>query len=278
MVPGIHTSPLAEPIASPTRSTTRPLRDGFDRRPTLLIAAALLASATLTQGCQSANGYLLILSGDPVASERGLGGLAIYAVHVGERPRLRFHERFSAGDYAVCLDEQSGLYEDCGPPLGTLFEWRRPFDRPTAEGQPLRLTARSYRQNGKRDSMPFDGKLVFREGVGDIGDDLWAVGQVLVRVYQSVVEFDVALPGRSPDWSLTQLSLYRGSRRTEVRQAQPSGRGGFAVRGPDADGRWRVSYEPTAEQIETRGTTRAVLVVADDRGRTTRFERTFTTP
>ncbi len=238
------------------------------------IVVGLILAGT---GCQRHNGHLEVLSGEPVGTVGHFPRIPVYAVHVGERATLRFTVGFGEADYAVSRDTGTGWVEDCGGPVGSMFEWKRTFSKATAEGSPLRLSVQAYLKGGKRDAMPIDGRLVRRSSFGDIDDLPWAGDVAAIRVYQSRFEMAVDLEGAAPDWSSTKLVIHGADMDVERRVRDAAGPG-FSVAGPDAEGVWRVVYEPEAQEVRVTGRTSAELVVADVAGETRRFEAVCDTP
>lgn len=248
------------------------------------IAAACLGGVCLIvilSGCADHNGTLSLESGPPVASVRNRQAVEepVYAVHAGERARLMFTWRFDACDYAILLDESSGEYFDCGPPLAGCFEWDHTFGDVRDETESYRLIVEGCLCVGHRDRLPVRGKLDEHQLATDPRDSLIARAAVHVRVYQSECVFDVPQQGFEPAWDLTKLILTRDSGKETIVRRQGEGRRGFRVeRVGEPAAEWRVRYQPRATEINTSGRTRARLILADDTGRTHDFELAFETP
>lgn len=242
------------------------------------VAGSLLAVCLgLVPGCSGFNGTLEVLSGPPV---RTSGGTRTYAVHVGEPVMIRFRVKNSLipCDYAIAKNAATGWYSDCGTPVDGVFEWEQAFAGPTREGRPIHLKVEAISKVWRRDRTPVGGKIVRPRHAADQGDDLLAWDAVNIRVYQAVFEFEVSLPEGQPDWPLTRLTVYGKADASSVRRLARADRRGFTVQGPDEAGTWRVRYEALAREVRTRGRTDAVLAVADEAGRVTRFETNIETP
>ena len=220
-------------------------------------------------GCSNRNAYLEVVSGEPIRSKHGI---RVYAVHVGSTETLRLTVWSGNLEYAIAHDLQADQYVDCGTPLDDQFEWLHHFNRVTPDDAPMRIKARAYIQMRTRDLMPIGGRVERRKSKFDDDDVEWAVGTIAIHVYQAVAEFEVNLGDRTPNWSLSRVVFWGADgNKTEHRQA-PGDAGGFTVDGPAADGTWRVRCEPSDIELRREGTTLAELIVADDEGRTRRFE------
>lgn len=240
-------------------------------RSTLLFTVSLLAST----GCASSNGILTIESGSPVGSS---GRTALYAVHIGERPTLKFGWKLGHCDYAIAHVEGADLYDDCGPPVTGKFEWSMTFDHLAPAESPLRLTVSGYSQQQKRDLMPVHGHLVESESPLDAVDILIASASVMIEVYQSQVEVAVPTDGPAPDWALTRLIIHPDNGRScRISHSGASGPG-FSVNGPDSKHQYIVRYQPRASEVNHEGLTRAELILADETGATRSIATTFATP
>jgi len=228
---------------------------------------AVLGVALPLWGCASSNGIVEIDSGLPVAVPGVLSSEPpVYAVHVGERPTIRFACKFGACDYAIVHDESTDVFADCGlPQPGGGFEWRQAFDEDSEGETTWPLVIRGYERAGTRDFMPINGRLSEAGSEFNPPDRLVAVTPVAVRCYQAEFRFEVA-PGRHPiDWDLTRLLIHPETKREiGLRQAARDERG-FVVDGPDSTGRWIVTYHPTANEVNHKGTTEAALLVADEK-------------
>lgn len=220
-------------------------------------------------GCSNRNAYLEVLSSEPIRKEHGI---RVYAVHVGSTESLRFTVNFGDADYAVAHNLTTDEYVDCGEPYSNKFEWLQEFDRVTPHDAPEKITVTAYLKFRNRDAMPIGGRLERRKSKFDDDDIEWAVGTIAIEVYQGLAEFAVNLGDRTPNWTLSRVVFYGDDGlKSEHRQAD-DGMEGFRVEGPEEDGTWRVSCEPSDNEVCREGSTKAELIVADDHGHTRRIE------
>ncbi len=249
--------------------------------PRLATAACCCVMAVVLSGCANHNGTLALDSGDPITSVRGRQAIEepVYAVHIGERAMLRFTWQFDTCDYAILLDESTGEYFDCGPPLGGRFEWGHTFIADAERSESYRLIVEGYLRVGHRDRLPVRGDLKEHKLTTDPQDSLIARAVAHVQTYQSEVLIDVAPQAERPAWDLTKLVLTRDSGKETIVRRQVSDKRGFRVEhAGEPEAEWRVRYLPLAGEINHRGRTKARLLLADETGRTHEFEHSFETP
>ncbi len=211
-------------------------------------------------------------------------------VHAGERVRFSMilQEPLRPGrvsladwaDYAVV----SGLGErvELEPGADDRFEYDHLLE--AGPGQTLRVTLAAFRIRGHRDYMRIRGEWRQSASPLDDADELMAEVAVALRVYQSHVDQAIPKPLADLDWTTARLLLTRSDGavsaipKADALRAggsdglpagnQPEGppprkTDGFHVSGPDDAGRFRIQYDPTAEQVNKSGVTRAALHVRD---------------
>lgn len=230
------------------------------RRPQLCVLLAL----AFCVGCEIKNTEFIMRDRPTMTEMRGDKAVPYYLVHVGDTPSLAFRSKLYFCDYAIMHNSTTDTYEDCGPDLGGSFEWPYRFTTITPPGELTALHVKAYQSMGKRDFMPYKGKIMEIEVGNDPDDDVAAEAEILVRVYQSRLEIPVDMGGKEPMWHAARLEMEgRGVRRRRILHSSEARPGHFQVEGPDGLGRFKVVYEPTIKDIDPTGVTTAVLKVPD---------------
>lgn len=237
------------------------------RQPVWRTLTALLLALFAGAGCEFKNADFVMRDRPQFSEQRGDKEITYYLVHVGDSPTLAFRSKLFYCDYAIMHDTTTDDYEDCGPDLGGAFEWPYKFKEVSPTGDFTHLQVTAYTTMGKRDYMPYRGKIM-ELGVGnDPGDNEAAAADILVRVYQSRLEIPVDLGGKVPLWHAARLEMEgRGVRKRRILYSSEPGPRHFAVEGPDNLGRYKVIYEPTIEDIDVTGVTKVLLKVPDEDG------------
>lgn len=226
---------------------------------------AALLGATALAGCEFKNAEFVMRDRPSSTVMRGDEAVPYYVVHIGDTPSLAFRSKLYFCNYAIMHDSTTDGFEDCGPDLGGAFEWPYRFDEVSPPGAFTTLSVKAYTANGKRDFMPYRGKIMELEIGNDPEDEVAAEAEMLVRVYQSRVEIPVDLGGKEALWHAARLEMDgQGVRKRRILHSGSPRAGHFSVEGPDGVGRYRVIYEPTIKDIDPTGVTKAVLTVPDE--------------
>ncbi len=233
-------------------------------------------------GCVSPGGSLASTTG-PSAGVWSTADPQI--VHVGERVRFSFV--LTASLNAEQGIEPSGIVDYCFVRIGQdlletgigefgHFEVEHVFDA-LPPGQEVTVTATGYRMLGSRDRRLIAGEWITRTDF-DQTDRVICQDDLTLTAYKSRIELPVQPD--SDDWDIAGggLALIRRDGRTTVVRASQNGEDGFEVRGPFDDGKYMVTYEPSAEMLNSSGTTQVRFTVMDDRGRQHVIERLLSTP
>ncbi|HPF40273.1 MAG TPA: hypothetical protein PK093_16665 [Phycisphaerae bacterium] len=227
------------------------------------LALSMLCLSVL--GCQANNAEFVMRNRPQATVMRGEEAIPYYSVHVGDTVSLAFRSKLYFCDYAIMRDSQKDAFEDCGPDLGGAFEWPYRFTTITPPGELATLHVTAYSSLGKRDKMPYKGKIMELEVGTDSPDKVAAEADMFVRVYQSRLVIPVDLGGATPMWHAARLEMSgQGVRKRRITHSSADREGHFSVEGPDGMGRYQVIYEPTIKDIDPTGVTTAVLKVPDE--------------
>ena len=235
------------------------LRVGRNSR--LCFAAIVLSIGV---GCSMENAEFLMRDRPHVVEMREKKELTTYVVHVGDTPTLAFRSKLQFCDYAIMHDSGSESYEDCGPDMGGAYEWPYTFKALPPNGVTT-LHIKAYKQKGKRDLMPYNGRIMELEIGNDPKDDVAAEAEMQVQVYQSRVVIPVDFGGKEPIWRAARLEMDgQGVRKRRIPHSGVPRQGFFNIEGPDSVGRYSVIYEPSIKDIDPTGVTTALLRVPDE--------------
>lgn len=206
-------------------------------------------------------------------------------VHVGERVRFSFvlTESLNAeqgiepsGIVDYCLVRVGNEMIDTG--FGDLghFEAEYTFDK-AQPGQEINVIATGYRQMGGRDRKLIAGKWVTRSDF-DQTDRAICRDDLALTVYKSRIEW--LIQPDADDWDIAggTLVMIRRDGGTTLIRASRDGEDGFKVQGPLDGGDYMIVYEPTAEMLNSSGTTHVRFTIMDDRGQQHVLERLLSTP
>jgi len=217
----------------------------------------------LVAGCGSTEAELLIKD-RPMRTDAATG-LPYYTLYAGDSPTLSFRAKFGYCDYAIMYDELNVSYEDCGPDVNGVYEWKYKFQKATDPGVLMRITATGYFIDGIQDIKPYNGKLLKSGRRGEPEDALVAQDSIFVKVYSSTIRIPVNFGERSPIWKSAKMYIYGpGATRRIIEFGRLGYDGEFRVEGPDANNGYVAIYEPTRREINPTGETRVELVLGDD--------------
>ncbi len=235
---------------------------GFWASPAIGLILLLLGS-----GCEMDNAEFIMRDRPFTTDMRGERKVTTYVVHVGDTPSLAFRSKLQFCDYAIMHDSGTEAFEDCGPDMGGSYEWPYTFTSVPPSGMTT-LHVKAYKQAGKRDTMPYNGKVMELEIGNDPEDKVAAAAEIHVQVYQSRVVIPVDLGGKEALWHAARLEMDgQGVRKRRIQHSGVPRPGYFTVEGPDSVGRYSVIYEPSIRDIDPTGVTTALLMVPDEDAR-----------
>lgn len=195
-------------------------------------------------------------------------------VHVGEHVDFSFaitagvlHRRaihpFGIADYCIATAGSEVIEAD----LDETGHYRFGFDAVDLHpGDVVTVTATAYRRRGVRDSKRIGGRWIHADSRFDQPDGAVAYDTLDLRVYESLIDLRIVHPPADIDMDGGRLEIVKDDGTTAtVLAAGPDGRG-FHYAGPDAESRYHVTYEPTADQINKSGRTYVRFIVFDGAG------------
>lgn len=232
----------------------------------------------LGSGCEMNNAEFIMRDRPFTTEMRGERKVTTYVVHVGDTPSLAFRSKLQFCDYAIMHDSGTEAFEDCGPDMGGSYEWPYTFKSVPPSGMTT-LHVKAYKQAGKRDTMPYNGKIMELEIGNDPEDKVAAEAEIHVQIYQSRVVIPVDLGGKEALWHAARLEMDgQGVRKRRIQHSGVPRPGYFTVDGPDSVGRYSVVYEPSIKDIDPTGVTAALLTVPDEDGQFHEFSAELRPP
>ena len=246
-----------------------------------IVLGGLLSVVTMiligSTGCGSTEAQLLIKE-RPILTDAATG-LEYYSLHAGDEPTLSFRAKFGYCDYAYMVDELNETYEDCGPDVNGVYEWKYKFAKATDPGVLLRISAIGFFIDGIQDVKPYNGKLLKSGRRGEPLDKLVAQDSVFVKVYSSTIRIAVNCGEHAPIWKSAKMYIYGpGATRRIIESGRTGYDGEFRVEGPDGNNGYVVIYEPTIREINPRGETKVELVLGDADANIHKFEMMIRAP
>lgn len=194
-------------------------------------------------------------------------------VHVGERVEFdfvlrdalnRFVPPDGLADYSTATIGSKRV-ETVPDPLGH-FSFSHVFDD-TAPGEQITVAVSAFRQRGERDYMRVGEQWLAADSPFAEPDKKGPGDSVRLTVYRSVVELELPRPPDDFDPQTGVLRLRRLDGTTTSVYLQRSGRHGFALRGPEPDGRYRITYYPKGHEVNPTGKTDVTFTIYDVSGR-----------
>jgi hypothetical protein len=145
-------------------------------------------------------------------------------------------------------------------------------------GDVIQVRAGAYVEKGVRDMRLIGDRWVRADNPMDYVDQLFAGDSIELTVYQTAVELKVSDPDRSLDMSRGKLGIIRDDGSEHWVVAEDGGAAGYSYASIDTPAGWLVSYVPTAQHVNKRGTTRVRFVVDETGGGVRTFEGFIPTP
>ncbi len=249
-------------------------------RPRAALLVPLAASLLGGAGCLSGS-----LASDTGSRQEGRKWSldSVQQAHVGETVKFDFLILDSFGravrpedvsDYAVLTvgDERHQTEADLHGhySFSHSFQSVRPGDR-------VAVRATAYRQRDQRDYMKIGGEWLRYPGATDREDAAVGSDSVRIEIYQAVVDLSLEAPGAEFSAGAGVLEMIRRDGNRRIVYAATDGRRGFSLTREGGD-RWRIRYEPTAEELNESGQTLARFAISDAAGRRHEVEGQIDTP
>lgn len=229
---------------------------------------ALCCAGLIGTGCSLINPSSLATNSGPSKTGGEWSVAAEQWVHVGEKVDFNYVLMSGYADYAILSIPQAGITRVCLQADRNRFYFEGlTFNVPTLPGKPLVAKVTCYRERGIRDYMEADGKLLVRESPDDPSDAKVSSSHLKIHVYQASLTIDMPACHDGYRWQTASLTLHCGGDLPAIVHENRPYRKGFKVEGPSASGSFVVTYEPTADQLNRTGTTRAVLSVFDTKNK-----------
>ncbi len=243
-------------------------RGGRGGRCGVVIALSAIALAGLTSGCRT--GSLATDTGP----DQPWCSLDRQWAHVGEHVEFSFAltkgvlhreaiDPFGLSDYCVATCGAERVEAE----LDGTGHYRFGFDvvgvRP---GDVVSVSVAAYRRRGLRDARLIGGRWMRADVPHDPKDVSVARDALDLRVYQTVVELPIDHPTADLDMGTGRLELVKNDGdRSSVLGDRADG-AGFTHTQVGQSGRYVVTYEPRADQLNKTGTTSIRFTVFDRKG------------
>lgn len=207
-------------------------------------------------------------------------------VHVGEHVgfsfaltkgllRRRAIDPHGIVDYCVAFAGPERIEAD----LDGTGHYRFAFDAVDLDpGDAVKVTAAAFHTAGVRDMKRIGDRWIEADVPRDPSDRPLAHDSVVLRIYKTVVELPIDPPGPDLDLRAGRLEIVRDDGGVSTVYSGGAGSGGFAVTGPEADGRYVVLHEPRADQVNKSGQTLVRFIALDGNGQAHTFEGYLPTP
>ena len=190
-------------------------------------------------------------------------------VHLGETVRFDFLlvdwlsnpiDPLGIADYCVVFIDGERIETE--PDARGHFRFTHKFVQ-LAPGDRVTVQADAYRQRAHRDFMKVAGEWLTSESPYEISDSRVAGARLTFEVYEAVIELTIDRPAFDLDPDSGVLRIRRRDGRVVSVYSNKPGRAGFLLTGPDADGRYQVTYRPGGDELNPNGTTEIEFEVYD---------------
>ena len=197
------------------------------------------------------------------------------AVRLGETVRFDFVlvdwlsnpiDPLGIADYCVVFIGQERIETEADARGHFRFAYtfdRRHLPNGVATGDRVTVEAAAYRQRANRDFMKIAGEWLMSESPYEIADARVASASLTLEVYEALFELTIERPAFDLDPDSGVLRIWRRDGGVVSVYSNKPGRPGFLLTGPDADGRYRVTYRPGGDELDPNGSTEVEFEVYD---------------
>lgn len=235
----------------------------------LLVAAACALGMSLWTGCIKAS---LATTTGPVSRGQLWSMTDEQMVHVGETVDFEFVvvDRGGtilgpAGGIDYCVAEVGDTIVEALPDGTGRFHFSYTF-KDEQPGETILVRATGYEQRRERDLVKIGDRWVLTESPQARADRAVAGDEVTLETYQRGIRFVVGPLTAEPDIDSGVLTISCGdTERARIYVDRPHRRG-FTLHGVDPNGKLRVGYVPTGDQLCPRGVTSLKFNVHDVEG------------
>ena len=147
-----------------------------------------------------------------------------------------------------------------------------------ADGDKVEVKAEAYLQIDDKDEMNISGDWVENESSQNREDRKVAEAKLLMRVYTTEVRFELPTLADGYDFSTAQMVIRKTNGDSSIVYPDRPYRRGFKSDMAESGDIWVVTYEPTAGQLNSWGTTETEFSVYDNAGNRHRFNEFIDTP
>ena len=204
--------------------------------------------------------------------------------HVGEEVKFdfvltdwagRWLDPLGIGDYAAAYI--GGERIEATPDVNGHFQFGYTLDQ-VGPGDRIKVKATAFRQRGGRDFMKIRGQWLQSDSPYEEPDQAIASDAIQLAVYQVPIELTLVRPADDLDPENGVLRLRRMNGLTTSVFIDRPGRPGFTITGPEPDGYYRISYQPTGNELNPVGTTEVEFTIYDTLGQPHYAHATLKTP
>ena len=237
--------------------------------------------AAISAGCTS--GSLATNSGPrPPGHQWSVAGRQM--VHVGEEVSFDFVLQDWSRDLVnpvgiadYCVAHVDGQRIEATPDVAGHFQFSHLFDQ-FAPGDKINVKATAFRQRAGRDFMNIRGEWLQSDSPYEEPDRAVCGDSVKLIVYQVPIELALVRPADDLDPDTGVLRIRRADAPTTSVFVDRPGRPGFTMTGPEPDGYYRISYQPSGKELNPTGTTDVEFTVYDTSGQPHHASVTLETP
>lgn len=135
-----------------------------------------------------------------------------------------------------------------------------------------------FQQRGNRDFIKVRGEWLQSSSPYEEPDRLIASDEVTLDVYQVRVSLEIPRPPLDLDIGTGILRIQRDDGTSTTLYVDRPGRPGFTIVGPEPNGRYEITYEPSGDELNRTGTTAVRFSVLDVGGQRHEAQAVLETP